>query len=676
MIVNVKLSIPDANVYSEDVNDFLGTQVALMQIDAVINRVKYRLRTEHPELRAAPVDINVTLTPKSSIFNLRAVGEEANYTQAYLQTTMDEYINLKRELFAKASAATQSSMKDQLAQLGVELQKSKDDLINFQSSNNVVFLQPNGENDAADYLSSLTRKLAEKKSELQLSKTLSLDENLERQQGLFDQPNLAAPPLDPGAVQEQLSSHAQRAAPRQKSGAAAQANPLISSNDLAQENLPHNLGEFEMNYLQAKQQLISLEAERSQDIGLGIATDAEMVRVIDRKIAQQETLLKIYEQQSKEQLKNRQHVLEMQIKSLEDEVKAWELKALDASKKLTAYEALKENQKRLQTRYDQMQANLQTLDMDKGMGQESVTILEPATPPEFVSPDVIKHLIMAGLIGVVLGVGIVVFKDRLNDRPSSPTELEQLFPMPVLGQFPLMKPKNRKAGVPILQLDDDRYPLIEAYRSLRSALLYRDFLGDQPKDQSKSIVITSASPSDGKTMVAANFAITLAQAGARVLLIDADLRRGVLHKHFSVTSSPGLAEVLGGLCDWSTAVVQTPIPNLHVLPRGTSPSHSINLFATPGKFLADIAGHYDYYVFDTAPVMVGDDVLSLAPHVDGLIMVIRAGFTSGRVTQAALEMLRVRRVNVIGLVFNAVHPKATDYYYNRYKKYYPHEPPK
>ena len=107
------------------------------------------------------------------------------------------------------------------------------------------------------------------------------------------------------------------------------------------------------------------------------------------------------------------------------------------------------------------------------------------------------------------------------------------------------------------------------------------------------------------------------------------------------------------------------------MPCGTTPRHSHNLFANAGKFLAEIAGHYDYYIFDTAPVMVADDVLSLAPHVDGLIMVIRAGYTSGRITRAALDLLQLRRVNVIGLVFNAVHPKTSGFYYYRFKEYYP-----
>ncbi len=109
---------------------------------------------------------------------------------------------------------------------------------------------------------------------------------------------------------------------------------------------------------------------------------------------------------------------------------------------------------------------------------------------------------------------------------------------------------------------------------------------------------------------------------------------------------------------------------MHFLPRGTVSRQSHNSFAASKKFIAEIEGHYDYHIFDTAPVMVADDVLSLAPNVDGLMMVIRAGFTSARVAHVALDMLQQRRVNVLGIVFNAVHPKASNYNYAQFMEYY------
>jgi capsular exopolysaccharide synthesis family protein len=280
---------------------------------------------------------------------------------------------------------------------------------------------------------------------------------------------------------------------------------------------------------------------------------------------------------------------------------------------------------------------------------------------------------MAGLIGAVLGLGILLFISLLNDRPGSFSELEQLFDLPVLGQIPLVKSKDSIVP-PILQPDDDRFPLIESYRSLRSALLYKDAVKGESVNPPKSIVIASAYPSEGKSTTAANFAITLAHAGARVLLVDGDLHRGLLHECFPAPVSPGFAEVLAGKCVWTDAVVPTEVPNLFLLPRGVALRRAGNLFAKSGQFLAYMTGQYDYCVFDSAPVLMADDVLSLAPHADALLLVIRAGFTSGRIAKTAMDLLRQRRINTVGLVFNAVPLSTGDYYHYRAREYYQDTP--
>jgi capsular exopolysaccharide synthesis family protein len=663
MILGVKLSIPDANIYSEEFNNFFGTQVALMQSDSVTKRVNQSLQSTNPTWSSKPVSINVTLEPKTSIFNLRAVGGDMEYTRAYLQATMLEYINLKRDLLANASSATKSNIRDELAQMALELQKSKQELLSFQSSNSVVFLQQDGGNSAADYLSILSRQLAEHRAEFQLLKTLTLDENLERQQGIFTQPNSSSQPL----TQNTTAAEAADGLPQNDPPQEPHPTAVAKRNRTTLNNMPNTLGGFEEAYLQAKQQILVLKAKRDQQAQFLRPKHPDIV-AINEEISNQERLLEIFQGQSQEQLKNRQHTLEVQIKDLTNQVSEWELKALETSRKLSDFEVLKENHRRVQTLYDQLLATLQTLDVDKGIGQESVTILEAATPAVLAPRKMRNHLIMAGLVALMAGIGILLLLDRLDDRPASFAELEELFDKPILGQFPLIKAANKKDGVPILQLDDKRHMLVEAYCSLRSALVFKH----SPTQHPRSIVITSASPNDGKSTIAANFAITLAQSGARVLLVDADLRRGTLHRHFSISASPGLAEVLAEKCEWSKTVVPTAIPNLFVLPCGALPRNPGSLFAMKASsFLTQIAGQYDYYLFDTAPVMAADDVSSLAPHVDGLIMVIRAGFTSGRIAQAALDLLHLRKVNVIGLVFNAVQPNAREYYYFRDANYFP-----
>jgi capsular exopolysaccharide synthesis family protein len=649
MIVNVKLSIPNANVYSEEFNYFYGTQVALMQGDSVVGRVRARLEAEHPELRRVPVQVEVGLSPKTSIFNLRAVGEDADYVQGYLKAVMEEYIKLKRELLANASSSTQSSIAEELKSIGMELQRAKDVQLQYQSSNSVVFLQASGGNNAADYLADLTRQLARRRTELHQLESLTLDQNLERLQQMAAA-NRIVPTTNAAPAHDSL-------------------NPAALQNLNADET-PFNLGTFEEAYLETKRQLLLLKGRRDELAGT-LTNTAPLMVGLNSEIAHQEKQLAIYRQQSEEQLKNRQRTLEVGVKDYEAQVKEWEGKALDVSKKLAGFEALKENVKRLQSAYDSMQSSLQTLDANKGISQESVTILEPATPTGAVSPETQKHLLMAGLIGLFLGIGILALINHLDDRINSFTELEQHFDLPVLGQIPLLE----KSETEILKPDDDRYLLVEANRSLRSAFLYKDSLKHEPAKPVKSLVITSACPNDGKSLTSANFAITLAEGGARVLLIDADLRRGMLHKLFSVDATkPGLSEVLGGECAWSKAVVQTATPNLSLLARGKIKRHAGNAFAASDRLLKQMNGSYDYIIFDSAPVMVADDVLSLAPHLDGLILVVRAGVTPARMARASLNHLRQRHVNIIGLAFNAVNPKSGDYYQYRYPEYYSDAP--
>ena len=672
MIVNVRLSIPNANGYSEELNNFFGTQVALMQSDSVVNRVLLRLQSEKPDLNSSPVKLQVNLSPKTSIFNLQAVGGEPHYTQAYLQAVMEEYINLKKELLENASDATKSSMQDELAQMVLELNKSREDLLAYQSNNSVVFLQQNGGNSAAEYLATLTRQLAEDKSESQLIQTLTLDENLERQQGLFTQPGSTPAPSTTATPQASSTpAPPAPATPAQNTTSTPNSAPAITDNQPPANNTPSTLGGFETAYLQAKQQILMLKAQRDE-LSQFLRPKHPKIIAMNEEIARQENLLDIFRQQSQEQLKNRQHTLEVQMQNLEAQIREWELKAVDTSKKLADYGALKDNNARLQAMYDQLLATLHTLDINKGVGQESVTILMPATPALLAHHDLSKQYGVAGMLGLVAGICVLLLLNRLDDRPSSLSEMEQLFEEPVLGQIPLIKADEKNPSLLILNPEDDRHMLVEAYRNLRTSII---FMGD-PQNHPKSIVITSAIPSDGKSTTAANLAIVLAKAGARVLLVDADLRRGVLHKLFAVAIQPGLAEVLTGQNLWTEAVVSTAIPNLYLLPSGVLPrSRGSDPFASQTvKFLQEIKGQYDYYLFDTAPVMAADDVSNLAPHVEGLIMVVRSRFTPGRVAQAALDLLHLRNVKVLGLVFNAMQPKSGDYYYYKYKQYYSKTP--
>jgi capsular exopolysaccharide synthesis family protein len=426
------------------------------------------------------------------------------------------------------------------------------------------------------------------------------------------------------------------------------------------------------DYLTVKQDIQLFKANRDR-YGEVLKPKHPQMVALDLEIDQLGRVLDIYRQQSVDQLEAKKSALALQITNLESQIQERGKEDLGLSLKAAQYERLKAKADRIQSLYDQLLAELQTLDVNKEISPESVTIYQPATD---ANPDATlfeKGMIMAGALGLGVGLLILLLLDRLDDRMNSFTELEELFDEEVLGQIPREHTPGRRSGlIPSLQPNDQRHPFVEAYRNLRSSLLYMASSETRPR----TLLVTSSVPGDGKSLTATNLAITLAMAGSRVLLVDADLRKGNLKARLNIEADTGITELFLEGTDWHKSVKETPVPNLFLLPRGSTTQRSSELFMGPvmDKFLKDAAHEYDYVVLDTAPVMAADDVTSLAPRVDGVLFVIRAEHTSARVAHSALNMLYQRKANVLGVVFNSVHVSAGDYYYYyRYKDYY-HKP--
>lgn len=630
MTVSVKVQIPTTSVYSEEVSQFLGTQVAYMRSATVRLRAADRVRTLKPDLPATPVTLDISVLPRTTIFNLEAVGASPEYTRAYLDAVMEEYIQFKKDMRESTSDYTLTGITEQLASLERELKKSENELLAFQQSNSVVFLQEQG-NSAGAYLAQLNRQLASLKSDYKLLSLLDLDQNLELQQD-------------------------------------AEAAAATSSNDARDPLLATPL---QSGYLRAKQNIQMLKAEL-QDWSQYLKPRHPRIVKLRDDIARQEKLLEIYRQQSLDQLENRRDSLSLQIENLQKEIKEWEVKSLDVSRKMAEYDRIRANKQRLQALYDRLLAAMQTLGVDKNIAPESVAIMQRATPAAPARQSAVKQLIIAAAIGLIAGLAILLLLDRFDDRLASLVELHDIFDEPILGQIPMQSTEGSREGLELLRPDDPRHSFFEAYRNLRSSLLYMATEGKRPK----TILVTSAIPSDGKSITTANLAITLAIGGAQVLLVDGDMRKGSLHRRFGLEPAPGLTEILSGNADWEQAAQTTNIVNLFLLPRGSVTRNPGELFLTKAspELLKALGNKFDFVIIDSAPVMAADDVTSLAPQVEGVAFVIRANYTSARVARAALDLLYQREVEVLGLVFNCVQSDASDYYYYKYKDYYADQP--
>ena len=625
MIVSMKLNIPEGSIYAEEMSSFLGTQAALMQSGVVLNRAYARVAAQNPNLTPQPVQIKVSVQPKTSIFVLQAAGADPQYTQQYLQACMEEYIALKKEMRTQTSDTTVAGLTEELLRLEKELRACDQDLADFQNSNSVVVLQEQG-NSAGSYLAALNQRLASLKSEYDLLQTLTLDQNLERQ------PQLTA---------------------------------SVDSKDTS-ATTPNQT--TDADYMKAKQDILVLKAELG-DLGQFLKPKHPKMIALNEEIARRERLLDIYRQQSAEELETRKQSLALQIQNTTKDVKEWDAKNLEISRKSAEYQRLKANSQRIQALYDRLLQTMQTLDVNKEISPESVTIMENASAglPNRIKSA--KQILIGTFGGIGLSLLALMILNRLDDTMNSFTELQELFDEPVLGQVPKDRPAKKGGDVKLLEPDDERYSFVEAYRNLRSSLLFAADSGARPK----TLLLTSSVPNDGKSLTSANLAVTLACSGSRVLLVDADLRKGALHRHFGVEAKPGLTEALAEGLPWEEMVQPTRQSNLFFLPRGSITHKSSEFFVADvtRKFLQETAAKYDYVVVDTAPVMAADDVTSLAPSIDAVLFVIRAEHTSARIARAALDLLYHRQVRVLGIIFNAVSPTSIDYYYYyKYRDYY------
>jgi capsular exopolysaccharide synthesis family protein len=580
-----------------------------------------------------PVALRVTVLPKTTIFVLQATGTDREYTQAFLQAVMEEYSALKKEMRTQTSDTTLSGLTDEVLRLEKELRAAGEELVAFQSTNSVVLSQDQGNNSAANYLAALNQRLATQKSEYELLQMLTVDQSLDRQQGAG-----GAAPLANGATDRSAAGSGERA---------------------------------DADYFKAKQQLLLLQAEQ-QEMGRYLRTNHPKMVAMSEEIARREQLLKIFRLQSAEQLESKKASLALEIQNLEKDVKEWDGKMLDIQVKTAEYQRLKGNAQRIQALYDRLLATMQTLDVNKEISPESVTIMEPASRAFRDQTELSKRVMVGSLVGLGLGVLLLLFVDRLDDRMVSFTELKEAFDEEIVGQIPRVKSPGPKRLVALVGPGDGRHSFVEAYRNLRSSLLYMAEAEARPK----ILLVTSSVPNEGKSLTSANLAITMASTGSRVLLVDADSRKGALHERFEVRAKPGLTEVLAQGINWEEVVVATKTPNLFLMPQGAFAPNASELFISGGtkRFLQAAASKYDYVVLDTVPVMAADDVTSLAPHADGVLFVIRAEFTSARVARAALDSLYQRQARVLGLVFNSTRPNFEDYYYYRYRGYYKQHP--
>jgi capsular exopolysaccharide synthesis family protein len=628
MWVSGKLHIPEGSLYSEELQFFFGTQVELMQSEKIQQRALARVQTLNPELKPSPVRVRVAQAPKSAVFVLSAAGTDPAYTQAHLNALIDEYLNYKKEIRAATSDDTLASISEQVYQQEKELKAEQEKLSNFQRDNSLAVLQ---EQVAAStlYLSKLNAQLSDLKLEYQL---------------------LDSVPADPTAPRAEQTSAPDAPSDSKRPTDSSRASASPSS-----------------EFLSAKQQVDLLKIQR-EELSRDLRPRHPKIQKLDEEIARGEKVLGLFRQQTRDQMETAKQALKLKIDNVEGSTKEWEAKLMRANTPLAEFDRLKANVQRIQSLYDRLLNLLQTVDVNKNLDQGIVSVMERPSAAVATKLPRSKSLMLAALVGLVAGVGIVLLVARFDDRFTSMNEVMEQFDEEIVGQVPDVSKTRTNGKLELIQLDDARHMFAESYRSIRSSLLFMPSEDQRPK----VLLVSSAVPSEGKSTVAANLARTVAFGGSRVLLIDGDLRRGKLHALLDTSREPGLAKLLRRQSGIAECIMPTALPNLFLIPTGEPTNESTELFLSSefDQLLQQVHKQFDHVIIDSAPVFAADDATTLAPKMDGVIFVVRGSFTRATIARQALELLYQRQAKVLGLVFNRVNPRSGSYYYYKYADYY------
>jgi polysaccharide biosynthesis transport protein len=321
----------------------------------------------------------------------------------------------------------------------------------------------------------------------------------------------------------------------------------------------------------------------------------------------------------------------------------------------------------LETRLNTLQTNYASLLASSGQGaRNTLTVIESAAlPTSPINQNRAMVVLLSTAIAVMIAAGGAYVLNYMDDTLKGKEEITKLLNLPVLGHL-FELPDDANNGVYVVE--QPRSPFAEAFRSLRVNLDYMNI--DKPL---KSILISSAYMGEGKSMVAANLAVVLAQGGKKVILVDADLRKPTIHKKFDIINGKGLSDMIGGNVDFREVIFQWS-SKLFIIPAGHIPPATVDLLGSPrmNYLLERMKQIADVVIIDT-PAFVVPDAAVLAPKVDGVIFVARYGYTRKAAAKAVLEQLNQIGAKTIGVVLNWVSQKDMiygDYYsYHRYSYY-------
>jgi capsular exopolysaccharide synthesis family protein len=417
---------------------------------------------------------------------------------------------------------------------------------------------------------------------------------------------------------------------------------------------------------QLKSQLSDLQRQQAQMAERLGEKHPEMIR---QQTAIESTEAKLAAELAKvvQSVRNEFLSAQAQEQSLAEALNSQKADALSLNRRGIEYGVLQREAESNKQIYELLMQRAKETDISGELKSSNIRIVDQAEVPRGpVRPNTRGDLMWGFLGGLVSAIGLALFIDYLDNRVKNPDEIKQVLGLSFLGLVPALSGKDLRGGRSPLITETVPHSFAEAFRAVRTNVLY-----SSAEEGSRLLLVTSTQPQEGKTVVAANLAVALAQAGQRVLLLDGDMRKPRQHDLFNLPQDPGLSSLLVGKAKANAAVRKSGVSNLWVLPSGPHPPNPAELLGSMRfrELLKVLRAHFDWVVIDSPPVMAVTDASVIGHLTTGVVFVIGSEQVSRKSVRAAVDQLAGSKATILGAVLNRVNIRRNPYYYAHYYKH-------
>ena len=412
-----------------------------------------------------------------------------------------------------------------------------------------------------------------------------------------------------------------------------------------------------------KQQLAALNGEKAK-LSQRYGANHPTMETVSRQIESTTARLRAETAKVLESIANDYRSALAEERNLAESLEEQKRQAVDLNRKSITYSILQREAESERQVYNALLQQEKELRVVSNSRANNVQLMDEAEVPGGpYTPNHSRDWLMALVLGLALAVAVAYGVEYLDDSVKLPDDVTRRLKLPLLGLVPAVGGEK----LPVLT-DPVPHDFGEAFRSLRTSLV---FTSGSPG--TRTIAVTSTQPLEGKTTIACNLAVALALGGARVMLIDADMRRPGLHRTMGLANDVGLSHVLTGQARIREAVQRTTERNLFVIAAGPVPPNPSELLSSERmrQLVGNLeAGPFDWIIMDTPPVLAVTDAVILAPYVAGMVFVIGAEMTRRAHAERAIQTIQSGKPNIVGAVLNRVDLNRNKYYYSRYYGYH------